>query len=308
MSENIYNVFLFFENEICSAIGYVVHSYDGSDLDGCEYLQKNLQKDFLAAKKFSLLKPFSRFEYNARCRLGEGHHLYEELFVSLGAEISPLFIATPVKDGDIYFNCSSRHDDLDINAISAMQGIKGVMTDWLVKYTGENGIDISQLVHDDYFLAIKLTFNAKLYVSSMKLLVCCIDSIAYIEYGNDRQSTPFIKWLDAYANLSALGITAAELWEMRNGILHMTNINSTKVRNNKVRRITFRVGGPDDYPREAADGVYYFDFYGLIQEFAQALGRWIETYNNDHNKFIKFIERYDETISDSRVAITTVTV
>jgi hypothetical protein len=165
----------------------------------------------------------------------------------------------------------------------------------------ERGIELSQLIHDDYFLAIKLIFNAGLYVSAMKLLVSCIDSLAYIEYGNDRKCVPFIKWLDTYAELNPLGITAAELWELRNGILHMTNIHSAKVRDNKVRRISFRVGGPRDYSKHEED-VYFFDFYGLIQIFAEAQGRWIESYNDDRDKFAKFVERYDETISDSRIA------
>jgi hypothetical protein len=84
----------------------------------------------------------------------------------------------------------------------------------------------------------------------------------------------------------------------------MTNLNSNKVRKNKMRRISFRVGGPPDYPQDGVDGVYYFDFYGLIQTFSDAQGHWIETYNSDRDKFFKFVERYDETISDSRVAFT----
>lgn len=64
--------------------------------------------------------------------------------------------------------------------------------------------------------SLKLTFNAGLYVSALKLLVSCIDSLAYIEYGDDRNSTPFIKWLDTYADLTPLGITSTELWELRN--------------------------------------------------------------------------------------------
>jgi hypothetical protein len=135
----------------------------------------------------------------------------------------------------------------------------------------------------------------------MKLFVSCVDSLAYIEYG-DQQEKPFVRWLNEYANLSSLKITAEELWELRNGILHMTNINSKKVRQSKIRRISFRVGGPAGYSEDGADGIFYFDFLGLIQEFAQALGRWIETYNHNREKFIKFIERYDETISDSRAA------
>ena len=304
MAERIYNIFLFFENDICSTVGYRAHDHSGSDEVGIEFLRGRVTEDLPDAVSLELSKPFTRSEHNAKCRLGEGHHLYDELFVKVGAGIEPLFVATPVKDGDAFFNYSSEHDNLEINEVSAKLGAKGVMDDWLVKYTDENGINTSQLIHDDYFLAIKLSFNAGLYVSAMKLLVSCIDSLAYIEYGNDRKSVPFIKWLDAYAELAPLGITSAELWELRNGILHMTNIHSTKVRENKVRRISFRVGGPPDYLRDGADGVYYFDFHGLIRAFAEAQGRWIDTYNSDPDKFVKFVERYDETISDSRVAVT----
>jgi hypothetical protein len=303
MAESIYNVFIFFENDLCSTVGYTSHENSGNDAQGSEYLRARLAEDFSTAKKLKLTNHFTRSEYNARCRVGEGHHLYDELFAMLNAGPAPLCVATPVKNGEVFFNYSSEQGDLDMNDISAKLGAKGVMVDWLARYSSERGIDSSQLIHDDYFLAIKLTFNARLYVSAMKLLVSCIDSLAYIEYGNERNSVPFTKWLDAYAELAPLGITAVELWELRNGILHMTTINSAKVRANKVRRISFRVGGSPDYPRHE-DDVYYFDFYGLIQVVAAAQGRWIESYNKDRDKFAKFIERYDETISDSRLAFT----
>jgi hypothetical protein len=148
---------------------------------------------------------------------------------------------------------------------------------------------------------LKVTFNAGLYVSAMKLLVSCIDSLAYIECGNEAGA--FVQWLEAYADLTPIGVTAAELWELRNGLLHMTNLNAKKVRQNKVRRISFRVGGASDCPQDEADGVHFFDFHKLIQVFAEAQERWIETYNTDRDKFDKFVERYDETISDSRVAL-----
>lgn len=301
MAEIIYNIFLFFEDDSCSTVGYTTHEHSGSDAEGCEYLRVRVVEDLRVATKVKLAKPFARSEYNARCRLGEGPYLYDELFSMLNASSAPLSVVTPVKDGDVFFNYSSEHGNWDINDISTKLGAKGVMVDWLVKYTSELGIELSRLIHDDYFLAIKLTFNAGLYVSAMKLLVSCIDSLAYIEYGNDRKSVPFIKWLDTYSELTSLGITATELWELRNGILHMTNIYSAKVRDNKVRRISFRVGGPKDYSRYE-EGIYFFDFYGLIQIFAEAQGRWIESYKNDHEKFAKFVERYDETISDSREA------
>lgn len=302
MAEQIYNVFLFFDaKDLCSVAGYTAHLHEGSDQEGVDFLRQRVDADLALAQKVPLSRPFTRSEYNAKCRLGEGHHLYDELFVQTGADAAPLFVSTPVLNGNAHFNYSSEHGDLDVNDVSEKLGEPGVMVDWLQKYTSGAGINFSQLIHDDYFLAIKLTFNAGLYVSAMKLLVCCIDSLAYIEYGDDRGA--FVKWMEAYCDLAPLGITAAELWELRNGLLHMTNISSSKVRKNQVRRISFRVGDAPEIPRDVG-GVYYFDFLALVQAFAQAQARWIEGYNNDRGKFAKFVERYDETISDSRVAVT----
>lgn len=301
MNELIYNIFILFEHDVCSEVAYRVHKYQGTDESGIEFLRSQVEIDFPLTKKFKLARPFTRQQFNARSRLGEGHHLLEDLFVQLGTGPAPLFGTTPVKDGSIFFNYSYS-GDLDVNHVAQALGERGYMDDWLVKYTNDSGINLSLLIHDDYFLAIKLAFNARLYVSAMKLLVSCIDSVAYIEYGDISCQQPFILWLDTYADLTPLGITAAELWEMRNGILHMTNINSKKVRANKVRRISFKIGGVGNASQVNSGDVYYFDFYSLIQAFAAAQGRWAETYNVSKEKFMQFIERYDETISDSRQA------
>lgn len=301
MTEQIYNVFLFFDaKDLCSVAGYATHLHEGSDQEGIDFLRQRVDADLALAQKVPLSRPFTRSEYNARCRIGEGHHLYDELFMQTGAGAAPLFVSTPVLDGKTHFNYSSDHRDLDVNEVSEKLEEPGIMVDWLRKYASDDGINFSQLIHDDYFLAIKLTFNAGLYVSSMKLLVCCIDSLAYIEHGDDRGA--FVKWMETYCDLAPLGITAAELWGLRNGILHMTNLNSSSVLKGQVRRISFRVGDSPEIPRDVG-GVYYFDFLGLVHAFAQAQARWIESYNNDRGKFAKFVERYDETISDSRAAV-----
>jgi len=302
MAENIYNIFLFFEDELCSTVGYVTHEHKGTDDQGCAFLKACLEDDLSKAHKVALEKPFTLSEYNAKCRLGQGHCLYDKVFIELDAGPAPLCIATPVRAGKLFYEYSSQHGPLDMQDLTAKLGHNDSMVDWLAKYTNDEGIDLPRLIHDDYFLAIKLTFNAGLYVSAMKLLVSCIDSIAYIECGNVRNPPPFITWLDNYSELSSLGITSAELWELRNGILHMTNLSSAKVRDSKVRRISFRVGGPPDYPQIETDGIYFFDFHKLIQIFAEAQSRWLKSYNSNPDKFVKFVERYDETISDSRVA------
>lgn len=303
MAERIYNIYIFYENDVCSTVGYTVHDHYGSDDEGTDFLKARVYADLKVAVRLSLKKPFTRDEYNAWARLGESHYLIDEVFSTIGASMAPLFVSTPVKDGEIFFNHSNEHHEIsDIRKIGISLDAQSVMSDWLIKYKNEGGINLSQLIHDDYFLAIKLTFNAKLYVSAMKLLASCIDSLAYIEYGDQQGS--FVEWLNTYADLAPLGITATELWEFRNGILHMTNVHSKKVRQNKVRRISLRVGGPSGYPREDINGCYYFDFYGLIKTFAAAQAKWIDSYNHNRDKFAKFIERYDETISDSRQAVT----
>jgi hypothetical protein len=80
----------------------------------------------------------------------------------------------------------------------------------------------------------------------------------------------------------------------------MTNLHSRQVRDQKIRRISFRIGGQ----RGEADGIYYFVFSDLINVYGKAIGRWLESYNSDRQKLAKFVERYDETISDSRPAVT----
>ena len=82
----------------------------------------------------------------------------------------------------------------------------------------------------------------------------------------------------------------------------MTNLSSRKVNKKKVRRISIRVDGKAETD---ADGTYFVEFMELVRAFQGALSRWIESYNQDRSKFVKFVERYDETISDSRMLIRT---
>jgi hypothetical protein len=47
------------------------------------------------------------------------------------------------------------------------------------------------------------------------------------------------------------------------------------------------------------------EFMELVRAFQGALSRRIASYNQDRSKFVKFVERYDRTISDSRMLIRT---
>jgi hypothetical protein len=299
MSETIYNLFLMYEDHLCKSVCYVAHSVDLDDPAAIKFLQGRVRIDLNVSKVIQLTKPFTVEEFNARCRLGHGHHLYDEVFIVLRAGQQPLSVVTPVVNGVPQIEFASEIGDPDIYLREDMTpGIE--MDDWLIKYTEGNTINLPALINDDYFLAIKLTFNAKHYVSSMKLLLSALDSLAYIEYGDaNGKQTIFEKWLATYADLTPMGITPQELWELRNGLLHMSNLQSRQVNKKAVRQISFHVGSKPFCER---DGIHYFSFYALIKALQQGLEKWLTSYNVDREKMVSFVDRYDRTISDSRLA------
>ncbi|RWE16967.1 MAG: hypothetical protein EOS76_19650 [Mesorhizobium sp.] len=296
MMETIFNIFLPFDgDDRCDQALYVAHNTTLHDEAAISFLQGRVEEDFLNASRVQLAKPFTRETYYAHCRIGDGHHLYDEVFQAASAPVDPLFVTSIVINGKVRVDVSGHHGDPNFYLIPEVVG-DAHMDDWLLKYREGNALNLSRLIHDDYFLGVKLTFNAKLYVSSLKLLLSCIDSISYIDFG-DQKTPTFIGWLRKYADLTKVGVTPEELWELRNGVLHMTNLDSRQVTRKKVRRISIRIGGEGG---TAADGIYYFNFYSLIQVFAAALQTWLASYNTDREKFAAFVERYDKTISDSR--------
>lgn len=172
--------------------------------------------------------------------------------------------------------------------------------DYFGEYFNEAGFDFPSLLDDDFFQPVRILFNAKHYVSASKLLVVAIDSISFVEYGDIKENT-FTKWLDTYSTIDSLGITAEELWEHRNSLLHMSNLQSRKVASGKVRALVSYVGEmhPDVELDEQKTG--YYNLYGLIQVVAEACGKWCLTYDIDRSKIDYFVERYDLIASDARM-------
>jgi len=172
-------------------------------------------------------------------------------------------------------------------------------SDYFGSYVTRDVADLPRLINDDFLEPIKLLFSNEYYIPAAKLLVSFVDSVAYIEYGEER-SNPFIDWVSTYADLSGLEITAEELWEHRNSLLHMTNLQSRKVRAGKVRRLLPYVGTlPKEIPTDDPEGKFY-DLHSLIIALIYALEPWFETYKNDPAKLEVFVERYDWVLSDKR--------
>lgn len=172
--------------------------------------------------------------------------------------------------------------------------------DYFGKYFTSQAFDFPGLIDDDFMQPIRLLFQNKHYISATKLLVVFIDSIGYIEYG-EAESNPFIRWLSTYADLSQVGVTPEELWEHRNSLLHMSNLDSRKVVSGKVKRLMSYVGVlPEGISSETSEAKYY-SLQELIFAVAGGCGEWFKSYNSDRHKIVEFVKRYDLITSDARM-------
>ena len=222
MKETILNLFLFAERDVITELGAVAHCIDGTDQEKLLFLQCQVANDFGKSKRFFIpskyshsnidghLAILSKEKYNAMMRCGSHLELFEEIFQSFNLPDEPLVVITTVVNGQVVIDAVTGLEPLRLSQFqnSRITG-PGIMTDHLEAYTTIKGFDIPRLINDDYFLSIKLLYNNKHYISSAKLLFSCIDTIAYLEFGDVREN--FQKWLDCYADLSSVKIGRSPL-------------------------------------------------------------------------------------------------
>lgn len=308
MKENVYNLFYFVEGEFITHLGVVSHCLDKSDEIKLAHLQKNIHIDCNNCRKFSIPKKYANKtgkmhleDFNSMMRIGNALDLFEDILIDLKASSAPLSITTPVIEGKAIYDIQSEYDSLSLEEHQGHPKLgAGIMSDYLLEYYNNGVFDISTLLHNDHYIAIKTLFNNRNYLSAMKLLVSFIDTVGYLDNGNCKENT-FIKWLNDYSELDILNISAEELWELRNSILHMTNLDSRKVMTGKVRRISFMVAQKGK-PTFSDHDTTYFNFTDLILVIKNAMNEWLLVYQNDGTKLASFVKRYDRTISDSRFA------
>jgi hypothetical protein len=297
-SERIFNVFIYFEDGIALNYGIKHHRHAGNDSEKLAFLQATVENDFLIARHFPLPRSFTQAEWITQYRLGMDIGIFEEGFAHFHANQEPIMAITSIVNGcprvDIMTDLSPYWGE------KVGKHLPGDMQDWLIKYTDGNTFRFDHLFNDDYFLAIKLLFNARYVASAAKLLMSCIDTIAFIEHGDTRDN--FKKWLHDFVNLATLGISVEELWEFRNSIVHMTNLSSRKVIAGKVSPIIPYIGSDELAMLARSPDMKPFNFYSLISAVGIGIKKWGESYNDDRDKFMKFIERYDTLVSDSRLA------
>jgi hypothetical protein len=300
LREVIFNLFLFGNEEFINELGVATHTLDGDDASKLKHLRASIDKDSKIAQRFQLGKPLRWKDHFKSVRMGRELVVFEEIFIELKAPKDPLLVLTSFVNGQPRIEAIEPVSQPEPTKIEVgADGHTAVAVDWLTKYTTDQHIDLPRLIDDDYFKAIKLLFNAQHYVSAAKLLMSFIDTAAFLDLGD--ASGNFVTWLERYADLSAVGITPVELWEFRNGLLHMTNANSRAVARGRIRPLYLYVGGPPGYtPPATSDGAKDFNFKALLEAISIAIGNWIKTYNDDRDKFPTFVERYDLVVSDSR--------
>lgn len=297
MSEVIYNLFAYTDGKIISHLGIVPYNFadNSSDENKIAFLQERCLIDHVDAYKARIVNPKITLKaFYSKHRLGTATDLFEELFQHVNAPPAPLVVMTIIENGKAMID-HTYTGLLDINKIEG----RDKMVDYLAHYTSERGIDFMQMFEDDYFKAIKLLFNNGLLVSSTKLLMIFVDTVAFVEFGDEQGN--FKKWLNTFVSLEESGLDAHELWELRNSVLHMSNLHSRAVLRGEVMRLVpcINLGATviDEVHREKL-----FDLLKLINIITAGVGRWMEIYNADRQKLEKFVERYDTVISDARLA------
>ena len=174
--------------------------------------------------------------------------------------------------------------------------------DYLRIYLIDGGFDFGRLIKDDYFDAMKLLWNNQKYISTLKLMLSMIDTVGYIEFGD--QGNCLVDWLNQYADMNQSGVTAEEMWELRNSLLHMSNLDSRRNRAGTVQRLLPMITAPEGEVPQELDGYKGFHVsLFLWRVLPNAIGAWLQSYNVDRSKFRQFVERYDAVVSESRMGI-----
>ena len=286
MQERAVNIFADGDEENVIAIGFSFHTVDGTPSEVTEYLRSRVSSDYGNATQFPLANAVSRDYFNLVCRSGPPADWLMQYGIDLE---NAIYCITHIVDGAPMID--KTQDDFQRS-----------IPDYLILYTTENGFDFPRLLNDDYMESIKILWNQKKYISALKLLLSMVDTIGFIEFG--PTSDCFCKWLDQFCDLSRLGIESEELWELRNSLLHMSNLDSRKVRGKSVARLVPVVTAPQVEISETEDDAKVFHVSRFMLEvFPRGIEKWLETYNTNPEKFATFVARYDSIVSEARMSL-----
>ena len=146
---------------------------------------------------------------------------------------------------------------------------------------------------------MKLLWKHRKYISALKLLLIMIDTLGFVEYG--PTSDCFVRWLDKYCDLSSLGVSSTELWELRNSLIHMSNLDSRKVRKGDVMMLVPVITSYENEIPVEMDSFKNLHLTRLIGNVVpKGVVGWVNSFKGEKERFITFIRRYDTVVSEAR--------
>ncbi len=304
MKEMLFNLYYFATNDLVTHVAMVEYSYEGTEDEKRRFLLSKVGTDLTIAQYDDIPLVLSDRDHgisiqrvNTLMRTGSIDHIFSNLLTKVNFNDSSLRLITPIHNGKITYVYRLDDEPLRQKHIDEILGYKlSNHNDYLEKYYSGNTFDVGQLLKDDHLIPIHLLFNQKHYLSCTKLLLSFIDTIAWIDIGEHHN---FTKWIDLYADLSKIGVTSAEIWELRNSLLHMSNLDSQKVKQGKVRRVSFAISNKDSFNTVTVGDTTYFSLIDFLYIVEDAMRKWVDTYNSDNLKTITFIERYDKIVRNS---------
>ncbi len=288
MKERLVNIFVYGDKTHVQAIGWRVYEKAGTYEELVRFLQSRVRHDHRGTARADLEKPIPWRDFESMDRLNP--------------IASTLVGANVVDENAIYCVTHIRNGEVRVDETRDVSG-DGAVPDYLRIYSTEGGFNFPRLIQDDYFEAIHLLWNNRKYVSCLKLVFSAIDTLGYVEYGPDGGNC-FAKWLDDYCDLGKVGVTSDELWELRNPLIHMTNLDSRKVRSGKTHRLLPRFMHPDRDVAPLFDGMKVLHVARfVIIVLPEGIESWLRSYNRDRAKFGEFVERYDTIVSEARLRL-----
>ena len=286
MKERLVNVFVYGNSTHVNAIGWRVYEKTGSYDELTAFLRKNATHDHRIAARQPLQDPVLWQEFEVMNRLNP---FVGSLIQAGVAGKNDIYCVTRIVNGE-----ASVDDIRDEDSTEAVP-------DYLTGYLSEQGFDFPQLIKDDHFEAIHLLWNNRKYISCLKLVFSVIDTLGFVEYGPNERNC-FTRWLDDYCEFGSLSVTTSELWELRNSLIHMTNLDSRKVHSGKTHRLLPRIAHPDrDLPPFVDEMKVFHVARFVVIILPQGIERWLNSYNQDRKKFAEFVERYDTVVSEARL-------
>lgn len=294
MKKGAINIFVYSDGHYVTSLGYKIYDKKwNTEAETYSFLQSRANLDYKDAVHCQLKPAITKEEFWLIKRAEELPILLERNHIPF--EEIP-YCLTHIVNG------KPRMDDVSFDDNPHTKEPLLSPPDYLTTYLTKDGFNFPKLIDDDFISPIRLLFNNKKYISSLKLLLSAVDTLSFVEYGHCNGS--FIKWIDEYCDLTTLNVTSTELWELRNGLIHMTNLESHKVRKREVKRLVPYIAPVEitEVPFLSDEEKCFHFTKFLLQVFPQGIKSWIESYNINREKFPIFFSRYDSIASETRIS------